>query len=365
MKTLLALLLFWGSLVAAQTPFSNVCVVDGSKNAGLAGINSCNSSFSSSSPGLTWISGNTPKAARWTSPPNGTMVIDTRFANSPGFVEGELRNQKPHLALTWHAGETDTYENASAPPYSGPMGVDTSCFADGGGINGDNTRANVLCLGAYADRSISSARPIWATNFAVKYNVTNTSNMATGLEIDVGSQDADDVHQQGGGMRIINGGPHKVGFGFIVNGASHPFVRGGTITNYAEVGLSMQAGQKRTADFYIVPPADDNGPSFILRDAANKETVFAINDSGDLATTGSIRGKNVPIVTSFTTTSAATDAVTVNGMTASGHCSLTPTNAEAARGSASVYVSSKTTNRISVTHAPSPGWMFDVMCTPN
>jgi hypothetical protein len=70
------------------------------------------------------------------------------------------------------------------------------------------------------------------------------------------------------------------------------------------------------------------------------------------------------IATSFTTTAATTDTVTVTGMTSSGHCSLQPTNAGAAGGIASVYVSAKTTNQITVTHTATATWTFDVLCVP-
>jgi len=83
------------------------------------------------------------------------------------------------------------------------------------------------------------------------------------------------------------------------------------------------------------------------------------------ATTGAVSGKNIVIATSFTTTAATTDNVTVTGMTASGHCMLQPTNSAAAAGIASVFVSNKTTNQITVTHTSSANWNFDVMCTPN
>jgi hypothetical protein len=363
MKTPLALLLFWGSLAAAQTSLGNICIVDGIKNVGLAGINACNSSFSNSSPGLTWIPSNAPSAGRWATPPNGTMLIDTRFANGPGFNEGGMHGQKAHIVFDCHAGANDAYESSGS--FTGPVCLEFDAFADSGGTDGNNTRQNLVGIMGYATRSINSARPVWGANFGVTYNVTNSTNMATALELDIGAVDADDPIQQGVGLRILNGGPHKVGGGFVVDGERSKFVRGGTIQNYTEIGLEMTPNARRTADIQIIPPADDNAPSVILRDAANKATVLAINDSGDLATTGSIRGKNVPIVTSFITTSATTDFVAVTGMTPSGHCSLTATNAEAARGSPSVWVSNKTTNRISVTHAPSPGWTFDVMCTPN
>jgi hypothetical protein len=70
-------------------------------------------------------------------------------------------------------------------------------------------------------------------------------------------------------------------------------------------------------------------------------------------------------VTSFTTTAATTDNVSVPGMTSAGHCQLNPTNSGAAGGIASVYVSAKTTDQITVTHTATSGWTFDVACTPN
>jgi hypothetical protein len=79
---------------------------------------------------------------------------------------------------------------------------------------------------------------------------------------------------------------------------------------------------------------------------------------------GTIVGCALP-VTSFTTTAAATDNVAVSGMTSAGHCQLTPTNSGAAGGIASVYVSAKTANQITVTHTATAGWNFDVACTPN
>jgi hypothetical protein len=79
----------------------------------------------------------------------------------------------------------------------------------------------------------------------------------------------------------------------------------------------------------------------------------------------SVVGANIPIVTSFTTTATTTNTVPVTGMTSGGHCILQPTNSAAAAGQASVYVSAKTTNQITVAHTATAGWTFDVMCTSN
>lgn len=70
------------------------------------------------------------------------------------------------------------------------------------------------------------------------------------------------------------------------------------------------------------------------------------------------------LVASLVTTAATTDNVAVSGMTSSGHCSLTPTNAAASGLAAIPYVSAKTTNQITVTHSVTANANFDIMCTP-
>ncbi len=76
-------------------------------------------------------------------------------------------------------------------------------------------------------------------------------------------------------------------------------------------------------------------------------------------------GKNIPILTSFTTTASTSDNVTVTGMTSSGHCMLQPTNASADTLLTGTYISAKATNQITVTHASTSGANFDVLCTLN
>lgn len=76
-------------------------------------------------------------------------------------------------------------------------------------------------------------------------------------------------------------------------------------------------------------------------------------------------GNLLGIVAVLTTTAAASDNVAVTGMTSSGHCSLTPTNALAAADAASTYISAKTANQITVTHPVSAGRTWDVACWPN
>jgi hypothetical protein len=89
---------------------------------------------------------------------------------------------------------------------------------------------------------------------------------------------------------------------------------------------------------------------------------YAIKVDGGLTSLASIA---VSSVASLTTTAATSDNLTVTGMTSSGHCSLTATNASAATNTATTYISAKTTNQITVTHAVVSGMTYDVFCTAN
>jgi hypothetical protein len=79
----------------------------------------------------------------------------------------------------------------------------------------------------------------------------------------------------------------------------------------------------------------------------------------------SIAVTNNVLVASLSTAAATTDNVTVTGATASSHCWLTATNATGATNIATTYISSKTTNQITVTHTATSGMTYDIACTPN
>jgi len=67
----------------------------------------------------------------------------------------------------------------------------------------------------------------------------------------------------------------------------------------------------------------------------------------------------------LTTTAATSDNVTIQGMTSSGHCSMTATNASAATNIATSYISAKAANQITVTHVATSGMAYDIKCTAN
>jgi hypothetical protein len=71
------------------------------------------------------------------------------------------------------------------------------------------------------------------------------------------------------------------------------------------------------------------------------------------------------MVATLSTTAATTDNVTVTGLTTSGHCTMTPTNATAAADIASTYISKTTTNQITITHPARSGRTWNIHCTAN
>jgi hypothetical protein len=77
-------------------------------------------------------------------------------------------------------------------------------------------------------------------------------------------------------------------------------------------------------------------------------------------------GTSAPVmVAALVTTAATTDNVTIQGMTASGHCTLTATNTAAATNTAKTYISAKAANQITVTHIATANMNYDIACTSN
>ena len=69
----------------------------------------------------------------------------------------------------------------------------------------------------------------------------------------------------------------------------------------------------------------------------------------------------------LTSTAAATDNVAVQGAVSTSKCGVFPTNAAAATAQVTTpaYISAKTTNQVTVTHAATAGMTYDLTCTPN
>jgi len=130
-------------------------------------------------------------------------------------------------------------------------------------------------------------------------------------------------------------------------------------TIYSDPGMTIQiTGALITADpsgfyeYYI--PAGYNVTEQITAPSGLNVTLSNIVLNG-----------SEPLVGSFTTTASASDVVALNGITASSHVSLTPTNSAAAAMIASVYVSSKSANSLTVTHTATAGATFDIIATAN
>jgi len=68
------------------------------------------------------------------------------------------------------------------------------------------------------------------------------------------------------------------------------------------------------------------------------------------------------VAASLTTTAAASDTVPITGFAAKGHCSLSATNASAAKNLQTTYVSSKAKDQITIAHPAIAGMTYDILC---
>jgi len=94
--------------------------------------------------------------------------------------------------------------------------------------------------------------------------------------------------------------------------------------------------------------------------------IFGSTSGSTCVNTSAAAGGTASVIlsASLVTTSGASDNLTVPGMTASGHCSLTATNAAAAANITTTFISAKATNQLTVSHAARAGMNYDVMCSP-
>lgn len=266
------------------TNLNNICF-----GTTLTSINACNASFSTSSPGLTWIPSNTPATAFWSTPANGTAIIDTRFINDGGQVEGGLPFSHSHLTLDFHAGANDTYE---ANPLSGPIGLTIQAFADAGSTT-SNGNAAVVGLASFVNRGVGSTRAIWSADFNVSYSTA--TQQATGVEIDMGDPVADDTSSVGVGLRVVSCCTHKsgMGIGLFSSNTNSQFNYGMQVNNIASGGIGIQIANNnlaRGADILLVPPANDTNLEVVGRNVTNSLAVWWVDDSGNIVTQGLIQG---------------------------------------------------------------------------
>lgn len=259
---------------------NNICTVDGVKNIGLAGINTCHRRFTgASAPGMTYIPSNSPRTFLWSRPSNGAIIWDARFVNDPGFLEGAIPNQHSHIYYDFHAGANDSYESNN---FSGPIGLSINAFADAGGVVGQNGKANVVAAQFGVVRSAESNRPVWSMDLNTNYN--SYRNNAFGLEIDLNSNTANDDNLKGYGLDIIcGGGKFRCGIGLNMIGiGTGTWNYGAVIGNYHQFGIQLGPGDSKNAVALQVLPFDDStAPEIIGRNAANRTTVWSIRNNGE------------------------------------------------------------------------------------
>lgn len=116
--------------------------------------------------------------------------------------------------------------------------------------------------------------------------------------------------------------------------------------------------------FFMSPTATTFSRPITITGTANGCATFA---AGVLGSTGTPCPTNT-LTGSITTTGATTDVVTITGMTSSGHCGMSPTNATAGtmiQNATPVYIDTFTTNAITIHHVATGGALFSFVCTAN
>jgi hypothetical protein len=147
-------------------------------------------------------------------------------------------------------------------------------------------------------------------------------------------------------------------------GAQVDFVAGGgqgtiLLSGNAPAGATLFAGT--TPGPSNIFAYVTSSPSNLIYNQLSTSTVYAVGWP-DVFPSGN---GGVPVSGTLTTTAASSDSVTIYGVTASSHCSLTPTNSSAASGIASSYISGVGTNSVTVAHSATAGMAFNILCTPN
>jgi hypothetical protein len=131
------------------------------------------------------------------------------------------------------------------------------------------------------------------------------------------------------------------------------------ITNFTEIDLGSGSSPTvlkvfESPKIYMIGQPDYIGFQFSGTLTNNRLLNWA--DSANIA---------VVIPYSFTSTSATSDPVTIQGVTSASHCTFGATSSSAAANYATTYVSAKASNQITITHAAVSGMTYDVYCTSN
>lgn len=168
-------------------------------------------------------------------------------------------------------------------------------------------------------------------------------------------------------LEYITGGPtNNIALGDASNTAVSTNIQGNFFAN--ATATSTDINDVKTRHTFIDGNIESSSPTNFLNRSVNSAlTWFGVNDAPGATNLvgGTTTGLIVPpITTAFTTTAATSDNVVVDGMKSTGACTLQPTNSSADTLLTGTFVSAKTTDQITVTHAATAGATFDVMCTP-
>jgi hypothetical protein len=164
-------------------------------------------------------------------------------------------------------------------------------------------------------------------------------------------------------QNVLTPPPNAAGtfeFGFGTGCATTPQVQ---VTDNVGSGLLLSTTAPGTTP-RIRHDAEDN---LVIDTGGSNASLYlnTDNNKGVKLGAGGTTGANIPILASVATTSATSTSVNMPGVTSSSHCSLTATNAAAGANIGNTFISAKTTDVITVSHAPIAGMNYDLLCTPN
>jgi hypothetical protein len=252
----------------------------------------------------------------------GDLRIDSGVTTVANFATGTLANKIVCINCAVNATYTDTGNSNSVE-----FPVETQANSTNWQVQASSASGGNYTI---LDRSDSVAM------ISKQRGGSTGMNASTGnpVRFNQGSSGASGSEFWGAGARVL-----------IVDqdGTLHPFVAGA-------VGLGTAALPEK---------------QLFIGNAATNNTSWAPVVTAARTLTSPDGNSSTVMPFSFTTTAATTDNVTVTGMTSSGHCTLTPTNTAAAAGIASVFISAKAANQITVTHTATASWTFDGLCTSN
>jgi hypothetical protein len=273
--------------------------------------------------------------------------------------------------------------------------------------------------GYFQARALANKTQIWGANFVVQAGEGIANAKLTGLEVDMNQSSGVDNKYGGSldqdGVNIISAGTNhpRNGLGITAVKPEDYWQMDALFGNYQTVGVQVSNGAAGSIAHYVIPPDDSTAIEVVGRNHANDSNAWFVTNGGsgifktvqsivvsptaDFASEGIIRlaagdairwrnsandadvslikdsndrllwnGNQSPVASSsFTTNAATTQDVRVMGMTSSGHCTISPTDATAAADSSGTYISAKTVNQITVAHPARAGRTWDVLCTPN